>query len=279
MLGALGQKLNVKQTVAVKASIRKLQINEFNSRRTVTFWGKITGVEKDYLIVKSTTCTDTIEKEFYVSNDDGVTFAKLPEPDDFVREKSALIHQLFKGNLAQVYKDPSKVKPAGDDGEEEEEEEEEPEEEEGEEGAVAKPKERKLTELERLAWSVSSIENDCCIVPRGAYVLTPAGDITARPAAAWSDVEAANLGCYLLFRQPQLASTMQRIRKAGVCNNLDFLDQVEETTNSIRTEQGGQSVSIRSLLWPGAEFALSDSTFGSCYFGTGIMNHDLAFMV
>jgi len=58
-----------------------------------------------------------------------------------------------------------------------EDEEEEEADEENEENAKKDPPPRKLTELERLAWTVSTINNDTSVVPVGAWFMNPTGDV------------------------------------------------------------------------------------------------------
>lgn len=287
-LTCMGQGLTVPQKLAAKNSLTRLKV--MAGLQSIYFWGKIMGTEKDYLIAISYSVSDVIDKQFYVSSDDGVTFSLLPGIDDFVAEKSPLIHMMFKGNLAQTYKDPTKVKVVNEDGEEEEEEEEEDEEEEdGEEGETKKPKERKLTELERLSWTVMTIENDTAIIPKGIMVLTPVGDITRNMHfKGLSSTEIRSMDNFVLFRDPQLTSTFARIRKAGISNNASFLDQLgEEKPKGVYTlnvSASGMVATIRSLEWPGAETTVEagDSrglSFGRVYFGTGLKNHDVLFMV
>jgi len=273
----------------VKQSLKKLKI-DLLGQGTVSFWGKISGTERDYLILgEVTTKGDRIQKSFHVSTDLGLTFSKLPETDGFVAEKSNMIHSLFKGNLSQTYKDPAKVKVYDEDGEEEEEEEEEDEEdeeEEDEDGQPKKPKERKLTEVERLSYTVQSIDDDTNIAPLGAFQLTPTGEIIKNnsfPGLSPSDV--SKLGSFVYFRDPVRTATLARIRKAGIANIPDFLDQLGEGkptgVYSVQTDASGLTASVRSLEWLGHEFncEAGSTDYSSQYFGNGLKNHDVQFMI
>ena len=50
---------------------------------------------------------------------------------------------------------------------------------------------------------------------------------------------------------------------------------------SIQTDSSGTVARIRSLLWPGyiAYHVAGTGSFGGAYFGTGLKNKDLAFMI
>jgi hypothetical protein len=278
---SLGMGLNVATKLAVKNSIEKIKIE--SGCDLVQLWGKIQGARNDYLIILAVKITDSITKSWYFSADNGLTFAQLPEVDDFVIEKSSLHRSFFTGNPSQIYKDP-KPKKLNEDGEEEEEEEEEEPEPEEEDGEGGKPKERKLNELERLAFSVASIEDSTCIVPKGAFFLTPTSEIKSNASFSIPPAEISNISSYLLFRNPINKSTLARIRKSSATNNFDFLDPLGDGEPagvwSMHTDADGLGVSIRSLVWPGYEAKFSaNNTGGGVYFGTGLKNDDVLFMI
>lgn len=120
---------------------------------------------------------------FLRSIDGGITFSKLPDVDQFVREKSAKIRGAFTGNPAKKHRDPAQKPAAADeekgDEEEPEEEEEEAPEDGGEEVKEKKvdPSKRRLTELERVAAAAQAVDQATSVVPRGAFYMTATGDI------------------------------------------------------------------------------------------------------
>lgn len=275
----VGFALNVAQRLAIRTSLNKLRINENNP--SIVFWGKVAGTTRDYFLAQATTATDKITKSFYFSADEGVTFSKLPEVDDFITSKVGHANGMFTGNPANLYKDPNQ--PAGDD--EEEEEPADDEDEDGEEKAPD-PSKRKLTELERLAHTVVCIDQDTCVVPRGAFQMTPVGLIEKNKGfEGLSPSDCAKLSSYLLMRDPQSEQTMKRIRKLGVSNNPDFLDGVTEDQPAgvwvAQVSEGLSQVRLRSLLWPGYEFKLQvdAGTYAGAYFGLGLKNDDVMFML
>jgi len=281
----MGLGLNVSQRLATRNSLMKVKLNE--NFDDVKFWGKIMGKQRDYLIACATSTGETISKSFYFSSDNGLTFSKLPAVDEWVAERCIKTRGMFTGNPAQVLKDPLKIPKAGDEGDEEEEE---PAEDEGDEGdkkdAEADPSKRKLNELERLAFTVESIDKDTSIVPRGAYFLTPTGDISSNSSfKGLSQAEATQLGSYLLYRDPQCNATLARIRKLGVSNNFDFLDTIQQDKPkgiwACQSDESGSTVTLRSLVWTGFEFImdLTSQSYGGCYYGYGCKNDDVLFMI
>lgn len=274
----LGFALNVSQRLAIRTSLNKLRINE--KHPSITFWGKILGTTRDYYVAQGAAVADKITKTFYFSADEGVTFSKLPDIDEFIEQKVVHAKGMFTGNPANLYKDPNAPKV--------EEEEEEPEPEEGDEEEKAPdPSKRKLTELERLAHTVHCIDTDTCVVPRGAFILTPTGVIQKNKQFEGfpSRGELSSLSNYLLFRDPQSEHTLKRIRKLGVTNNPDFLDGVTEDQPAgvwvTQVDEGCTGVRMRSLLWPGYEFKMESGTptFVGAYFGHGLKNEDVMFML
>jgi hypothetical protein len=227
------------------------------------------------------------------SNDEGVTFAQLPSPDEFVSSKSVKIRGLFTGNPALKYKDPDAPPKLNEDGEiesdeEEEEEEEEPvdEDEVDEDGnpVVRKPPPRRLTELERLSFNVREIESETGLVPRGAYYITATGEILKNPAFEGLSLEdSRKLASYVLLRNAQHAATLAAVRKMGVANHHDFLDPVVQkntkvkNTWSLQVSDSGLEVSLRSLLYPGFEYTLEagSTNYTGGYFGLGEKNGDI----
>lgn len=66
---------------------------------------------------------------------------------------------------------------------------------------------------------------------------------------------------------------------------MDFLDGIADDVPSqswsIKSQRGGGVVVISSLAWPGSVAYTIPETpqFGQVYFGTGVKNTDLAFML
>lgn len=273
---ALGNCVNVQQKVALDHS---LKILSHQSGSPVTFWGVIQGLSKNYFIAKGVKLGEAVENTYYVSTD-CMAFSKLPETDDWVARKSNLISASFQGNANHLYKDPEKQPKYNEDGEieEDDEEEEEEPEEDDEDGAPKKPKERKLSEIERVSYTVQAIDFDCAVVPKGMYYLTPTGVISRnKNFSGLSRSDATKLESYALLRDPVSPSSLTAIRKGGVANITDCFDSIVDgkPQNLWACVQRSDSVSLRSLEWLGYEFNGTDGH----YFGLGIKNRDVVFMI
>jgi hypothetical protein len=281
---ACGQGLSLNQRLAVSNAIKNLKLNE--QLQDISFWGKIAGKERDYLIAQSVAVSTKIAKQHFFSHDDGLTFAKLPDLDAFIIEQAPLHKGRFTGNPSLKLRDPTKTSnPDDPDFEEDEEEEEYYEDEDGE----RRVPDRRLTEMERLAFAVNRIEHDTCVTPLGAWVMTATGAISKNFAFSGLDhAAAAKLASYGLFRAPALERTLATIHKMGVANCPDFLDSLAEQKPegawALVPTAAGDAVALRSLAWPGFEFKLTvgepiGQGWSRAYFGTGEPNEDLAFML
>jgi hypothetical protein len=285
---AFGRGLNVAQQIATKASIRKLKANE--NFQECALWGQILGQENDYIIVYATNYGATIEKSYYFSIDQGLSFSKLPAVDAFIAKQAPLVRGLFTGNPSRrcyAYsalvaaapvpkpKNPLEMKEKALDEEAENVMNTPP--------AAPESTARVLVELERLAWTVSEIEKDTCLAPTGYYyfsaqsVIRKNGDFAGIPLSA--SVTTSN---FQLFREPLVAKTLANRRANVNTNTLDFLDPVDRTeTWQVSASDGGMSVRLRSLLWPGFEFNVTKGAncrFQRLYVGYGDKNSDLPFM-
>lgn len=145
---------------------------------------------------------------------------------------------------------------------------------------------KNFTELHRLTLVVRSIENDCQLTPTGGYKMMPNHELrpnhhfygldlaTATKAASWQH-----------FRSPQSNVKRHEIEKENVIFSSSFLDSIEDDLPkgswSIQSDCTKQHVTVRSLQWPGyfAYHRLNTGLFGGCYFGEGLKNIDLAFML
>ncbi|GAB5366546.1 hypothetical protein AAMO2058_001152700 [Amorphochlora amoebiformis] len=266
-----GLALNMGQRMAVKSALLKLKLQE--KLKCISFWGKIIGTEKDYLIAVSV-MPGKLEflKKFYVSVDNGVSFSELREVGEDAWNKSKeLKFQMFKGNLQYKYGSNPEV----EEGEQEDDEEEKKE----------KVDER-LSEEERLFCTVTSIDRDTCIVPKGAYLLTPTSRVICNPQFNGLTVSGStDPSSYVLMRKPEEHKTNVKIKCRGYCNSEDFLDGITNATPkgvwSILGDFSGMKVTIRNLKWSGFEFhtTVGDTYYEKAYFGYGLANEDLSMML
>lgn len=233
-----------------------------------------------------------MKKQFFFSVNDGISFALLPEADQWAVETSQKLNVMFSGNPARKYnnyqnkssEEEESDEPVDPEAQEDEDDAPVDDEADDDENRIVKP--RKLTEVERLSAVVRAIDSDCFIVPIGAFYMAATGEICRNLEFRGLTAEQARkLESYGLFRDAQQESTLLRIRKAGLSNNFEFLDTIVSTrpgessfrlgceydsfsliseTWSLQTDDSQLNVRLRSLLWPGYEFQLD----AAC--GTGV---------
>jgi radial spoke head protein 9 len=143
-----------------------------------------------------------------------------------------------------------------------------------------------LKEEDRLAAVIADIDNDVMIVPRGAYVRSPNGNVYEnRSFEGLTVAEADKLRNYLHKRKAKNLLQKSLLQRADLDKSLDFMDSLEDDVPkgswSVQLERGGSLVTLRSLLWLGYYFYHVPSTchYGSVYVGTGERNIDLPFML
>jgi len=258
-----GKSLNLGQRLAVSKALTKIKIQQ--NVDNVVFWGKITGSQKDYLIAKSVeTGKLEFKKTFYISVDGGVSFSELqPCSEISAKKASGMQSKLFTGNPQLKY---------GPAPENEDEENKTPD--------------TRLTEEERVAYTVAAIENCTAVVPKGAYALTANNRVVVNSAfKGFSSGSAKQLSSYVQFRAPQDHKTITKTRCRGSTNTTDFLDGIANAKPngvwSVQTDSSGSKVTIRNLQWLGYEFhtTVGSSFFDGAYFGDGTINQDVALML
>jgi hypothetical protein len=252
-----GRGLNTAQQLAVKGALRQLKVNE--NFQECKLWGLILGQENDYIIALATNIGAVIQKSYYFSIDQGLTFSQLPAVDSFIQEQAAQIRGLFTGNPSRkCYPRQAHDHYAHSKSEEKKEKsfEANPEDvlaQTAPEKKGASP--RVLSELERLAYTVTNIDKDCCLTPTGYYYFSAQGQIRRDPNFGGIPLNATvTTKHFLQFREPIVQQTLA-IRRRNVNNNtFDFLDPVADSANwrlSSEPQVGelGLHVQLRSLLW------------------------------
>jgi len=265
---ALGSfSLSVEEKVLLSNSILSTQLTDGGD---LEVWGKITTRgEVDYIIV-STPLNDgegTVGKNFYYCTTDKIDLKPLPPASDAVRvDTSALT-----GDASRVLEIEA-PEPEGKEGKDDEEDE-----------AKEDAEPTVFTEADRLACIVDAVDASTCIVPRGAYKITPTREIVRNGGFSGLGEESAALpSSYLLLREPgDLASKLDR---DGMLKDTDFMDSIGAAHTrgswSIQT-RADRTVHLKSLQWPGYFFfhRLGTSQYGGIYVGDGSVNKDLAFML
>lgn len=243
---------------------RKLQEN-LNS--TPLFWGKIYGTTQDYLIVYSVDpFAEFPDKKFYFCTTSDYTLKALPHISDEYKATAESIKTPFLG-------DPSFFAYNG-------------EEDAGEEDPDAPPVER-FREVHRLTQTVLQIDHDCFIVPRGALCV----DGTKRVIPTGASYQGLSyetlfeLRAYMHMRRPENLQCVALLKRPGIIKTDDFLDCIDKDQPkemwTISFCNSAQTAIVRNLYWEGYGFysKVMDSEYGGAYFGTGVPNYDIAFML
>ena len=86
-----------------------------------------------------------------------------------------------------------------------------------------------MREEERLAATLWKIEQDAVIIPRGAYVLQPTGDVQrSRTFEGLTATESGKLTNYFHFRPPIRLEQKSLVYRATLDKSVHFLDSIDE---------------------------------------------------
>jgi len=280
-----GHSLTLEERVHLKISLIEVKLNEdFN---VVELWGKIFGIQKDYLIVCATKISHQIDKKYFFSIDKGLSFSQLPIFEPWMESKCTHVASLFMGSPSYMYDDKKK---ANDENKEEEEVDNEIENKDENvdpnAGDEPPPIEHTLTELDRLVWTINKMNEECQIVPQNAICLTSQKIMEKNLYFKGLSIhQATKLSSYLHFRNPKDPYAISNFRKIGASNNSDFLDPIINDLPHgcwiLKSYKTGLLIKMRNLLWPGFEFfyEAGSTNYQQGYFGYGIRRNDLVFLL
>lgn len=235
--------------------------------KTIHLWGKILGIKEDYFILQGRKKNELIDRQFLYSHD-CINWLVLTAPSDEAKESTEICSGRFTGDPSHNF-EVTKYHITNEDTEEENVEEEKV----------------LLREEERLAATLWKIEQDALIIPRGAYILQPNGDVERnRTFEGLTVTESGKLSNYFHFREPIRLQQKSLIDRVALDKSLHFLDTIDEDIPkgwSVQYERGSGLVQIRSLKWLGMAFFHIPETnrYGSLYCGIGEENKDLPFMI
>jgi hypothetical protein len=244
----------------------------------VALWGKIHGEERDYIVVQASRIGTTIEKQYFFSSDDGVSFSKLPAVDQWAREQARTIRDRFSGNPVTHFTSASSAIAVDVKSDKKEERFAD-----AKQAARVEEAARVLTELERLSAVVDDIEADTCVVPYGAYYRSSAGQVVENVEFSGLPLGAdTDLSNFKLFRAPRDPRVEIEARKNRSVNTFDAFDSLPSDNSWIvRADESGLNLSLRSIAWHGFEgrVNLLSTSYSRGYFGDGLRNPDAAFML
>jgi len=143
-----------------------------------------------------------------------------------------------------------------------------------------------ITEDKRLAAVIAGIDHDVGIVPRGAFRKPITGPIErCKTFEGLSTAEAGKLSAYLHFHPSKHVQPKSYAEESQQDRTIDFLDPISDDTPkqswSLQYQNGSEIVVIRSLVWLGSQFfhTAGKNEFAQVYFGNGVKNTDLPFML
>jgi len=193
---------------------------------------------------------------------DGLTWTILAPVDDVMAAKCADINSLFTGDLGKVYG------AAGG----------------GEEGAAVSPD--TITEEKRLAAFVAAVDEACAVVPKGALLLDARHHVVPSPSFEGVNADLAmDIKSYVHWRNPRQADKKSAFDTMGLTQTTDFLDGIDLDEPrgcwSIIFEPSACMATLRNHVYTGfvGYASLTAPVYGYVYFGNGLRNDDIAFML
>lgn len=262
-LSSSGVVLSMPHAAAMQSSLPILQKNYKFTK--VFFWGKLLGKTGDYLIAKGVEESVTVAKFFFCQ--DGVSWAELPGVTEAMMEAVAKVSThglILSGEISTALPIPADPLPEG---------EEPPEEE---------PETQYVTEIERLAVMVCTIDMECAMCPAGALMKKADHSVVASPTFTGLSYDAANMvGSYVFMNKPKEVGVNESALKASSDFLTSCADMVPKGALVFRFDVANNIVTTRNLLWPGAMAysVVGMPVHGYCYVGDGLKNTDIAFML
>lgn len=257
----------MEERTALQASF--VLLKESQHFKEIRFWGKVRGLQQDYFI-----CQGTIDangkmapfdtKRVTFKSTDGLEWTQLVDVDEAMKAKCAEFNGLFTGDLGKIYGDA----PA----------------EGGEEGAGVP--DDAVTEERRLSAFVAAVDECCAVAPKGALLLDARHRVVPSPTFNGLSPEQANdLNCYVHIRAPRCADKKKVFETKGLTQTTDFLDPIDQDQPkgcwSPIFEPSMCMATLRHQVYAGlvAYSSLQGPAYGYVYFGSGVRNDDIAFML
>jgi len=261
-----GQTLSLDQKSGLEVSMLQRQREEVFLTR-LKFWGKIMGVEDDYLICYALIPAEDVPmKKFYYCTFKNYALRQMPDLTEAYKQQASEITTRFKGDPSL----PLDLK----EGEEEEE------------GPDKSELKERFREVHRLAHTIQVIDHDVAVIPKGAYLMEASHKISKNTAFEGLSFDAAGeMRNYFHFRAPESPFARAAIKREGLVSPAEFLDPIStdqpEGIWSLAYDVSLTTVNLRSFYWPGYVFFHEIGThhYGGVYFGYGLPNRDLAFML
>lgn len=247
LISSSGQRLSPEQILLLENSLTILQHE--NKFREVFFWGRINAIERDYYISFGYT-TDCLKDRRY--------FYSLNCYDWFLLPLAKLKN--FEAALE------AKTKFTGDSSLEDI---------------------NKLKEEDRLSVIVYCITEESALMPRGSvYKRVDDKNVLSNCFRGLSLSESSDSTNFQLYRDPKMNLNQNLLKRHHYNYTTDFYDTIDcivpDEKSFSRTLTENQKVIImKSLQWPGMTFyhKINSKKHGFMYFGDGLKNMDLLFMI
>ena len=271
--GPGGLCLNIQEDAGLETALLDGALK--NNLPKLEFWGKITGTTSDYLIAVGYSPEYPFPKKtfFWTTTSEAHELKVMKVlDDDYAAHAKTLLNTPFTGDPATPYEI---VRPEGY---------EPPPPKTDENGEPIPPEE--FREEHKLAYHVSVIDNEVSIIPKGAWICDATHQVIRNVTNCGLTHEAAgSLRNYLHFRYPENDRSKQALVKPGVVRHGDFLDNLEDDQPKgcwgVHYDPTAKYSIVRSFYWPGSFFCheIKTGNYVSVYFGDGLPNNDILFML
>lgn len=159
-----GVSLNIEERFKLEIALNNLYMNIKSDE--MWFWGKIIGIEKDYYVAVAIYYREQHiipKKKFFFCNNSNYFFSEVPECLEYHTKDALKFNTYFIGN-------PDVILENYDDNEEQNGNEDMSDD---EDNFNPRLKKKNFTESDRLSFFIRSVDNDCGVVPEGAFLMLP----------------------------------------------------------------------------------------------------------
>ncbi|XP_069743889.1 radial spoke head protein 9 homolog isoform X2 [Narcine bancroftii] len=199
-----GLVLSPEHQAALQVSLELVRRNyKFNR---VYLWGKVLGLGGDYFIVQGVD-VDELKSRKTLYSFNCMDWKLLPPATDEMIARSMLIKGRFTGDPSHQYK--KTVLRANNEDQTDQDTD--------------------VKEEERLTATIELINREAAIIPRGAFIMTPRGEVHKnRSFEGLSVTEAGKLKSYLHFTKPITLKKKSVLMQANLEESIDFLNSLED---------------------------------------------------
>lgn len=271
--GPGGLCLNIQEDAGMETALLDCKLK--NNLQSIQFWGKITGSTDSYLVAVAYTNEYPFPKKtFFWTTTKASHELKLMKvlDEDYSPHAKTLLNTPFSGDPATPYEI---VRPEGWEAQPPKQDEN---------GEPIPPEE--FREEHKLAYAVAAIDAETSIIPKGAWICDATHQVIRNVTNQGLTHEAAgSLRNYLHFRQPQTERAQEALVKPGLVRHGDFLDNLADDEPKgcwgVHYDPTAKYAVVRSFYYPGSYFChqIGTGNYVSVYFGDGMPNNDILFML